>query len=157
MAVKTIVVGAHLPVLRKRAAHIESFGKELQRLVRDLHDTVEEAKGAGLAAPQINIAQAVTVAKIAGMFTTLVNPEVLWCSPEAVLGEEGCLSLPDIWLLVPRAKEIIVRFQTEKGEERELKLTEFDARVVQHEVDHLLGKLIVDYQAVPSQQHQQAL
>jgi peptide deformylase len=157
MAIKTIITGAEHPVLRARAARVSSFGKELSKLARDLHETVEAVKGAGLAAPQINVSSAVTVAKIGGMFTMLVNPEILWRSTEEVLGEEGCLSLPDIWLFVPRAREIVVRFQTEKGAEQELKLADFDARVVQHEVDHLLGRLIVDYQAASSSRNTQAL
>ncbi|MEK7137571.1 MAG: peptide deformylase [Patescibacteria group bacterium] len=157
MAIRTIITGKDNPVLRARAARVLSFGKDLSKLVRDLHETVEAVKGAGLAAPQINVSSAVTVAKIGGIFTTLVNPEILWRSTEEVLGEEGCLSLPDIWLFVPRAREIVVRFRTERGAEQELELADFDARVVQHEVDHLLGKLIVDYQATSVRTPGQAL
>lgn len=157
MALRTIITGAEHPVLRGSATPVTSFGKELTKLIRDLHDTVEAVKGAGLAAPQVNVSTAVLVAKIAGSFTTLINPEILWRSPEEVLGEEGCLSLPNVWLFVPRARAIVVRFQEDTGKETELKLADFDARVVQHEVDHLLGKLIVDYHGKTAVLHQQTL
>ena len=147
MPPRPIVAGADHPILRARAQSIAAFGKDLQRLVRDLLDTVDAAKGAGLAAPQIGEPHAVCVARVAGAFITLVNPKILWCSETTLLGEEGCLSLPDIWLMVPRASEIVVRYLDERGRGTELHLRDFDARVVQHEVDHLLGKLIVDYRA----------
>jgi peptide deformylase len=67
-------------------------------------------------------------------------------SAEIVTAEEGCLSLPGIWIMVPRAKEIAVTYLNEHGKKQERRLKEWDARVVQHEVDHLDGVLIVDYQ-----------
>lgn len=147
MPVKPITIGADHPLLRSRSPRVILFTRELQRLLRDLYDTVLHLQGAGLAAPQVGVSSAVCVAKISGEFISLINPEILWYSKEMVLGEEGCFSLPDVWLLVPRAQEIIVRYQDERGKEQERKLVGFDARVVQHEIDHLLGKLIVDYQA----------
>lgn len=146
MAVRTIVTGVSHPILRARAKEVSSISRELQGLLTDLHETVSEVKGAGLAAPQLGESLRACVAKIGGDFTPLINPEILWRSSEILLGEEGCLSLPEIWLLVPRAREIVLRFHDEKWRERELRLAEFDARVVQHEIDHLEGKLIVDYQ-----------
>jgi len=145
MAVKVIVTGESLPVLRAKAAKVSSFGKEFKKLVEDLRDTVTHAKGAGLAAPQIDVSKAVCIAKIGEEFTVLANPRIFWKSDKTILGEEGCLSIPDIWLYVPRAVEIAVRYQDESGKEQERRLSDFDARVVQHEVDHLLGVLIVDY------------
>lgn len=149
MPVKSIITGADHPILRSRAQRVSLFGKELRKLVDDLHDTASHLQGAGLAAPQIGVSQTVCVAKTSGALIPLVNPAILWRSEEIAMGEEGCFSLPDVWLVVPRALEIIVRYQDEKGREQERKLTHFDARVVQHEIDHLLGKLIVDYQAKP--------
>ncbi len=145
MAVRVIITGVENPTLRTSCKEVRTFGKELQKLVKDLLDTVESVKGAGLAAPQIAVTDAVCIAKIGGSFIPLINPKILWRSEEEVLGEEGCLSLPEIWLYVPRAMSIVLRFQDEKGKEQERRLTDFDARVVQHEVDHLLGKLITDY------------
>ncbi len=145
MAVRVIITGAENPVLRKETTKVRSFGKGLQKLVRDLSETVESVKGAGLAAPQVGESLAVCIAKIGGEFTPLVNPVISWRSEQEVLGEEGCLSLPGVWLFVPRAAESIVRYHDMKGKEQERKLQGFDARVVQHEVDHLRGILIVDY------------
>jgi peptide deformylase len=145
MAIRVIVTGQENPILRTKAQKVRTFGKELQKLVSDLLMTVDHVKGAGLAAPQIGEGEAVCVAKIAGAFTPLINPNILWATEEKVLGEEGCLSLPDIWLYVPRSTEIVLRYQNEKGKEEERRLQGFDARVVQHEVDHLNGILIVDY------------
>ena len=148
MAIQNILIGKDQKVLRTKTKKVTSFTKDLQKLIEDLLDTVHAAEGAGLAAPQIGISQRVTIARIGEEFVPLVNPEILWKSDQVIVGEEGCLSLPDIWLQIPRAKEIVLRFSDEKGEEHERKLEGFDARVVQHEVDHLDGVLIVDYRAV---------
>ena len=157
MAVKTIITGAGHPILRARAKRIAAFGKETEKLVQDLLDTVTAAKGAGLAAPQIGVSQSVCIAKIGEIFVPLLNPEILWRDTSEVPGEEGCLSLPDVWLFVPRAAAIIVRYLDEKKHEQEKKLMGFDARIVQHEVDHLLGKLIVDYPATSAPEPGEAL
>ena len=146
MSVQTIITGDKTPILRAETENVNSFSKNLQKLITDLHDTVTFAKGAGLAAPQINSSLKVCVARVGGTFITLVNPSIIWCSEETDIAEEGCLSLPEVWIHVERPIAIVVRFQNEKGRKEERKLSEIDARVVQHEVDHLHGKLIVDYQ-----------
>ncbi len=111
-----------------------------------MRDTVKHAEGAGIAAPQVNSSERVCLALINGKMTPLINPDITWKSKETGTMEEGCLSLPGINVDVPRAVEIRVSFLTEKGESQELHLHDFDARVVQHEVDHLEGVLMVDYQ-----------
>lgn len=146
MAVLPIITGTEHPVLRKKTKKVSSFTKDLQALIQNLLDTVHHAEGAGLAAPQIGISERVTVARIGTEFIPLVNPDILWKSEQIILGEEGCLSLPNVWLDVPRSVDIILRYVDSKGKEFEKKLSGFDARVVQHEVDHLNGILIVDYQ-----------
>lgn len=151
MALQPIIIGSTHPILRAKAQRVSSFGKDLRRLVQDLSDTVLHVQGAGLAAPQVGVSLAVCIARVGAEFMPLINPEISWYSQEKMVGEEGCFSLPNVWLLVPRALEIIVRYQDEQGREQERKLTHFDARVVQHEVDHLLGRLIVDYSAEPVQ------
>ncbi|MBI3332100.1 peptide deformylase, partial [Candidatus Peregrinibacteria bacterium] len=75
----------------------------------------------------------------------LINPEITWKSDETYVDQEGCLSLPGVWLDITRSKEIIVGYMDPAGKKQERKLTDFAARVVQHEVDHLDGILIVDY------------
>lgn len=108
-------------------------------------DTVEKAEGLGIAAPQVNVSLRVCLANILGKMTPLVNPEITWKSDETSVMEEGCLSLPGIDVSVPRAVEIIVAYLDEKGQPQERRLHDLDARVVQHETDHLNGVLIVDY------------
>jgi len=157
MAITRVVTGADQEVLCTKAKKVTAFGKDLQKLIADLMDTVAHEEGVGLAAPQIGIPLAVCVARIARTFVTLVNPEIIWNSGDSETAEEGCLSLPRVWLYVPRHTEIIVRFLDEKGKEQERKLSGWDARVVQHEVDHLNGKLIVDYGAKSSGEKREAL
>ena len=141
-----VVTGAEAEVLRTKTQDVTDFGKDLKKLISVLMDTVEKEKGVGLAAPQIGSSQNICVAKIGGSFKVFVNPKIAWSSDQSVVCEEGCLSLPDVWLMVPRAEEIVVSFFDEKGEQKELKLADMEARIMQHEIDHLRGVLIVDYQ-----------
>jgi peptide deformylase len=157
MALREIIIGGRQAVLRATAAPVTHFGKELQRLIRDLLDTVEAVKGAGLAAPQIGVSLALCVVRLSGRLLPLVNPKILWASQDLLVAEEGCLSLPDVWVPVPRSSQIILHFLDEEGREHERKLQGLDARIVQHEVDHLLGKLIIDYQAEPTERVREAL
>jgi len=157
MAIARIVTGADQEVLCTKAPKVTSFGKDLKRLIEDLMDTVVHEEGAGLAAVQIGVPLSVCVARIGGIFIPLINPEIIWSSDSAKEGEEGCLSLPKVWLYIPRNTEIIVRYLDEKGKEQERKLAGWDARVVQHEVDHLNGKLIVDYNAESAGEKGEAL
>lgn len=145
--VQIIITGTDAPALRAKTKQVSSFGKNLATLVTDLLDTLSDARGIGLAAPQIGVSQRVIIVKIGGVPMPMVNPVINWKSNDILLAEEGCLSLPGIWLPVPRAVEIVVAFHDQKGEDHERKLSGLDARVVQHEVDHLDGILITDYHA----------
>lgn len=145
MAVLPIVTGAENPVLRAKTAKVPQVTKDVLKLVKDMEDTVTSADGLGLAAPQIGVSQRVCLAKIGGKLLALINPDITWKSDETAVAEEGCLSLPGLWRDVVRPVEIVVQFTDTKGKPQERKLREIDARVVQHEVDHLDGKLIVDY------------
>lgn len=105
--------------------------------------------GVGLAAPQVANPIRVIIARLnAGtkdeVIVSMINPEIVYFSDETVKCEEGCLSLPELWGDVVRSKEIIVRFLTEKNAPLTLKLKSFNARVIQHEVDHLEGVLFAD-------------
>ncbi len=145
MAVLPILTGDDNPILRTPAKPLERFTKDLQRLLRDMRETMEHAKGVGLAAPQIGVGFRVCIATIDGKVTPLINPEILSRGKETEICEEGCLSLPESWTPVPRATEIVVSYSDAKGKKKEKRLLDFNARVVQHELDHLDGKLIVDY------------
>jgi len=157
VAIIPIITGAESPILREKTQKVNAFDKKLQKLATDLTDTAVQAKGAGLAAPQVGVTSAICVARVAGSFIPLVNPEVIWQSDHTVTGEEGCLSLPNVWLYVPRPTEVIIHFQDIKGKEQERKLTGWDSRVVQHEIDHLNGILITDYKGEGAKEPAQAL
>lgn len=140
-----IITGADAPILRTTTKKVAAVTKDVQKLLKDMEATTIAADGLGLAAPQIGSDQRVCVARINGRLTPMVNPEITWKSAITETAEEGCLSLPGTWVPVSRAVEITVTFQNAKGERKELKLADMDARVVQHETDHLDGKLIIDY------------
>lgn len=106
---------------------------------------MKEAKGVGLAAPQIGKSIRVCIAMIGKRLTPLINPQITWRSTEKNVDYEGCLSLPEVWLPIPRSNAIDLRYLDARGKPQERRLKDFDARVVQHEVDHLEGILILDY------------
>jgi peptide deformylase len=145
MAVLPIVTGADNPILRTKTERVPKVTKEVQKLLKDMIETTKDASGAGLAAPQIASNLRVCIVLINGRFIPLVNPTITWKSEDTVTDEEGCLSLPNTWVMVPRAREIRLTYTDTEGVEQERLLSDFDARVVQHEVDHLEGVLIVDY------------
>jgi peptide deformylase len=131
------------PVLRSRAAEVVDFDKELRRLVRDLTDTMMEAPGAGLAAPQIGVGLRVFTWYVDGEVGHLVNPQ-LDLSEEIQDGPEGCLSLPDIVFDCRRALSVVAKGFTMHGEPVTIEGTEKLARAIQHETDHLDGVLFLD-------------
>ena len=135
------------PRLRKVAAPVTVFGPEIERLVRDMADTMYEAPGIGLAATQVDVHKRVIVIDISetrGDLRVFVNPELLEAEGEAEC-EEGCLSVPGYYDKVTRAANIRVRAQNERGEAFELATDGLLAVCIQHEMDHLLGKVFVDY------------
>lgn len=143
-----IVTGQDTPVLRAKTKRVTVVTKDILKLIKDMTDTVIDAEGAGIAAPQVGRSERLCIALIGRKLTPLINPEIIWMSKETVIAEEGCLSLPQVWINVSRSKDIVVRYQTLAKKERELKLSDMDARVVQHETDHLEGILIVDHRTV---------
>lgn len=145
MTVLPIVTGADTPVLRTKTKPVAKVTKDIQKLLKDMQETTIAADGLGIAAPQINRTERVCIVQMGNKLTPLVNPVITFRSAEQETAEEGCLSLPGIWVPVPRSTTIHVRYLDAKGLEQERVLLEMDARVVQHEVDHLDGKLIVDY------------
>lgn len=110
-----------------------------------MEQTLIDVEGLGLAAPQVGLSLRLCLAKIGARITPLINPSITWKSTEQDIAEEGCLSLPGISVNVKRATHIIVQFIDTKGKSQERKLSNLSARIVQHEVDHLDGILIVDY------------
>jgi len=145
MAVLPLIIGEKNPILRKKTKEVKKVTKEILKVVLDMADTLNAAKGAGLAAPQIGRSERLCLALIGSDVVVLINPNITWRSDTMATSEEGCLSLPDLWLNVSRPTDIVVEYLTHEGKKRERKLSGFDARVVQHEVDHLEGILITDH------------
>jgi peptide deformylase len=131
------------PVLTTRAVEVTEFDKELRELVRDLTDTMIDAPGAGLAAPQIGVGLRVFTWHVDDEFGHLVNPS-LDLSEEMQDGEEGCLSFPGLSYETPRAFRAVAKGFNMYGEPITVDGTEFLARALQHEVDHLNGILFID-------------
>lgn len=114
-------------------------------LLKDMQETTIAADGLGLAAPQIGRTERVCIVQVGGRLQPLINPVITIRSEEQEYAEEGCLSLPSVWVQVPRSTSIRITYIDARGVEQERMFLDMDARVVQHEVDHLEGKLIVDY------------
>ena len=131
------------PVLTTPASPVVDFDKELRNLVKDLTDTMLDAPGAGLAAPQIGVPLRVFVWHVDEQFGHLVNP-TLDLSDEMQEGEEGCLSFPDLSYDTPRAFRAVAKGWNMHGEPLVVEGTEFLARALQHETDHLNGVLFID-------------
>jgi peptide deformylase len=142
------------PVLRARAAEVaDPTAPEIKQLVADMIETMEDANGTGLAAPQVHVPLRVVVFKVAGIragdlpddgpvpLTVLVNPVIEPLGPETELGWEACLSVPGLMGAVPRWTHIRYSGTTPEGERIERVAAGFHARVVQHECDHLDGTL----------------
>ena len=131
------------PVLRSVAAPVTDFDKELRTLVADLTDTMLDAPGAGLAAPQIGVGLRVFTWYVDGHLGHLVNP-TLQLSSETQDGEEGCLSLPGLSIDCVRARSVVAHGFDMHGEPVVVEGSELLARALQHETDHLDGILFID-------------
>ncbi len=134
------------PVLRTRARPVERFDEVLLAEVEQMGRIMDDALGIGLAATQVGRLSRLLVYRVAedGPLVALANPEVEWASEETVVDEEGCLSLPGVLVDVERPARIRVKAQDEHGNFVMLDAEELEARVIQHEIDHLDGVLILD-------------
>ena len=135
------------PRLRKIATPVAAVTLELRKLVRDMAETMYAAPGVGLAATQVDVHKRVIVMDISDARDELrvfINPEILASSGEAE-SEEGCLSVPGYYDKVTRAAKVRVRAQDEQGEHFELDAEGMLAVCIQHEMDHLVGKVFVDH------------
>jgi peptide deformylase len=131
------------PVLRRPALEVVDFDKELRTLVADLTETMLEAPGAGLAAPQIGVGLRVFTWNVDGELGHLINPD-LTLSEEIQDGDEGCLSLPGLTYDCRRALSVVARGWDMHGEPLVVEGSELLARAIQHETDHLDGVLFID-------------
>ena len=157
MAIRSLVPSGD-PVLRTRAKNVRDFGPSLQELIDDMVDTMRDAPGVGLAAPQIGISLRVAVIELpaddeeeneevkdpySGKLIVLCNPEIVknWGEEEQ---QEGCLSMPEYVGDVSRAARVVVKAQDRRGKQIRVRAEGFMARVLQHEIDHLNGMIFVD-------------
>jgi peptide deformylase len=134
------------PVLRTRARSVDRFDDALRDEVARMAELMNDALGIGLAATQVGVLNRVLVYRVAQQapVAALVNPAIEWTGGEQEIAEEGCLSLPAVLVDVERPVHVRVRAQNEHGEAILIEATGLEARVIQHEIDHLDGVLILD-------------
>jgi peptide deformylase len=138
------------PRLKRPALPVARVDAQTRRLMDDMLDSMYSANGIGLAAPQVGVLKRVIVVDISSPEEPnapmrLANPEILWRSGDAVVGEEGCLSLPDQYADVKRPSRVRVRYLDQDNEIREIEVDGLLAKCIQHEIDHLDGVLFVDH------------
>ncbi len=136
------------PRLHKVAKPVEVIDDRIRELVRNMAETMYDAPGVGLAATQVDVHERVVVIDVSeesNNLLVLINPEITWKSDEQQVYEEGCLSVPGVYDEVKRAARIHVKAHNEKGEAFEFDAEGLLAVCVQHELDHLLGKVFVEY------------
>ncbi len=136
------------PRLHKVAKPVTQFDARLQKLAQDMAETMYDAPGVGLAATQVDVHErfiVIDVSETRDQLLVLANPELVWASDEKIIWEEGCLSVPGIYDGVERHERVRVRAQNAKGEFFEQDADELLAVCIQHEMDHLLGKVFVEY------------
>lgn len=156
MALLPIVKVEH-PILRKKAVKVMSFDKAFQQLVDNMIETMIDAPGVGLAAPQVGVSQRLIVVRLpddeeskseygdqAGVVYVVANPKIIKASKEMVDGVEACLSIPGYYGEVERHETIVVTGQDRNGKDFRIKAKGWQARVFQHEIDHLDGILYTD-------------
>lgn len=156
MAIRKIIQPDN-PTLRRKARRVISFDRDFQQLIDDMIDTLDEAQGVGLAAPQIEVSQRVIIVRLpddeesrkeygkdAGVLYVVANPEIIKASKEMVEGVEACLSIPGYYGTVDRHESVVVTGQDRKGKPIRVKAKGWLARVFQHEIDHLDGRLYID-------------
>jgi peptide deformylase len=145
------------PVLKARAVPVERFDAELRAEVARMADIMGDAIGIGLAATQLGVMHRLLMYRIGpdAPLAVLVNPELEWSGQEREAAEEGCLSLPGIHVEVERPVYVRVRASDERGEELLVEASGLEARVIQHEIDHLDGVLMID--RIPREARKQAM
>jgi peptide deformylase len=136
-------------VLRKHAARIAEFDDRIAKTAEEMIETMHENDGIGLAAPQVGLSQRLIVIDIspidkAAVPMVFINPEIVDSQGEITM-DEGCLSVPGVTEAVTRPEEIMLKYQDIKGNEKNEKFEGWNARVIQHEIDHLNGILFIDY------------
>jgi peptide deformylase len=138
------------PLLRKKSAAVERVDNELRKLADDMLETMYDAPGVGLAAVQVGVLRRLVVLDTAkdgepDKPLVLINPEIVKLGSELRMHEEGCLSIPDVRIEIDRPSLVTVRYLDREGKAQELVADGLLATAIQHEIDHLDGKLIIDF------------
>lgn len=136
------------PRLHTVAKPVQAVDARIKQLIADMFETMHEAHGIGLAATQVDVHERLIVIDVSegrDQPQVLINPEIIWASPEKHVGDEGCLSVPGIYDGVERSDAVHVRALDAQGQARTIEATELLAVCIQHELDHLLGKVFVEY------------
>lgn len=144
-----IETGTTNDILRQKSVPVKKVDKEIVKLLQSMEETMFADNGCGLAAPQVGVHKRVIVVLLnqgsdQEVFVPMINPDIITHSKTTYIDTEGCLSVPGVFDVVERYDEIVVKFLDKKGREQMFKLTDLNARVVQHEIDHLDGVLFVD-------------
>ena len=136
------------PRLHKVAQPVQAFDARLQQTIDDMFETMYDAKGIGLAATQVDVHERLIVIDVSeerDQPLVLINPDITWASPERVKGDEGCLSVPGIYDGVERAAAVKVKALDRHGKAQQIEADGLLAVCIQHEMDHLMGKVFVEY------------
>jgi peptide deformylase len=139
------------PILRQDTTVVAEITDAHRRLIDDMFDTMYAARGIGLAATQVGRLERICVVDVDKARYALVNPEIIASDGEQT-GEEGCLSIPEIYGDVTRAQHVVVRALDRDGKPIEIDATDLLARCLQHEIDHLHGRLFIDYLSLVKRQ-----
>jgi len=141
----TIQKGQNNHILRQKASKVNQITAEIKQLILDMVETIQDDDNAiGLAAPQINQSLRIIVVKLDKQLIALINPVIKKASRRQTVLEQGCLSLPGINVLVKRPRKVTVEALNTEGQQVRIKAKDFLAHVIQHEIDHLDGILIID-------------
>ena len=132
------------PVLRSQSEEVEEVDDEVRKFIDDLFESMDAAKGIGLAANQVGVTRRVAVVDTQGTRLAMVNPVIVSAEGRSK-GEEGCLSIPDLYADVTRPDHIVLEAMDREGKKYRLEADGLLARAIQHEIDHLDGILFVDY------------
>ena len=136
------------PILREETNEVGTITDEIRLLVKNMFDTMYLAKGIGLAAPQVGRSERLAVIDVNEKPFVIINPEIVEADAKKAKAEEGCLSIPDVYGDVERPSRVRVRALDIDGNAFEIEATELLGRCLQHEIDHLHGKLFIDYLSV---------
>ncbi|MCS7240521.1 MAG: peptide deformylase [Candidatus Bipolaricaulota bacterium] len=149
------------PILRKPTHPVRPGSPDARAIAEALRGAFSRIEGLGLAANQLGFLSRVAIVRLSGEGAEdhgerapiiMLNPRILWRSEDIVVDEEGCLSIPGVWADVPRAKSVRVEYQDEEGQRHIIEVEGLDARLIQHELDHLDGVLFIDHLSVNERQ-----